>query len=108
MLESLLHGRCGDKSAPSSRSETHGSPRAPGAAPFVLSKPRAALLTAEFADNKGFLPSDPFPRTLTRRTNRGDVRKHKLKDGKSRWHHIKNKKEIYIFIEKTILPMKGW
>lgn len=56
---------------------------------------------------KGFLMLDSSPRTLTRRTSSGEVRKHKLKDGKSRWHHIKNKKEIYIFIEKTILPIKG-
>lgn len=105
-LESLLYGHCGDTDGSQWRIRDPNL-RAPGTAPFVPRKPRTAPLTAEFAENKGFLPSDPFPGMPTRRTNRGDVRKHKLKDGKSRWHHIKNKKEIYIFIEKIILPMKG-
>lgn len=56
--------------------------------------------------------SDSSPRTLTRRTNHGEVRKHKLKDGKSRWHHIKNKKEIYIhrkdyFANERSLTVRG-
>lgn len=56
--------------------------------------------------------SDFSPRTLTRRTNCGEVRKHKLKDGKSRWHHIKNKKEIYIhrkdyFANERSLTVQG-
>lgn len=56
--------------------------------------------------------SDSSPRTLTRKTDHEEVRKHKLKDGKSRWHHIKNKKEIYIhrkdyFANERSLTVQG-